>query len=155
MGDGEGMIPPPPLPQEPLPETEPHEPSVEPYVPEPISHPSVRRRLFPAKGEEELPEPPVQRHRTHDRAQRAPLEEVNNRRNIEAEAEMQRDEELHKISEQVDRISRRMEELRQPIEMGVGAPLEMENAVIRTGSPFIPEILAESLGHKVKIPDLP
>ncbi|KAL0458370.1 UNVERIFIED_CONTAM: hypothetical protein Slati_0464200 [Sesamum latifolium] len=68
---------------------------------------------------------------------------------------MWRAEQLRKINDQVDRISREMQELRRPIEMGPRAPLEMDNVIVRTGSPYIPEILVETLGHNVKIPDSP
>ncbi|KAL0391367.1 UNVERIFIED_CONTAM: hypothetical protein Slati_4541400 [Sesamum latifolium] len=68
---------------------------------------------------------------------------------------MQRDEQLCEISERVDCISKRMEELRRPIEMRPGAPLEMDNVIARTGLPCISEILVETLGHNMNIPDLP
>ncbi|KAL0299979.1 UNVERIFIED_CONTAM: hypothetical protein Sangu_3145500 [Sesamum angustifolium] len=48
-----------------------------------------------------------------------------------------------------------MEKPRRPIESGSGASLKMDNIIVRTGSPFILEILAETLGHNLKIPDLP
>ncbi|KAL0462277.1 UNVERIFIED_CONTAM: hypothetical protein Slati_0115300 [Sesamum latifolium] len=148
------MIPQPPLPSIPLPEMEQHELSVEPFLPEPIPLPRVRRMFFLAREEDESLRLSLERHRLPDRAQRALFGKINSKRNTVAEAQMRRDEQLQEISEQVDRIGKRMEELRRPMDMGPGAPLEMDNIIVWIGLPFIPEILAQILGDNVKIPDL-
>ncbi|KAL0315185.1 UNVERIFIED_CONTAM: hypothetical protein Scaly_2881600 [Sesamum calycinum] len=122
--------PPPPHPA-PLPETEQCEPSVGPYVPEPIPHLKVRRRLFLAKEGDGPPIPPLQQHWTPDRGPRAPSEEVNSRRETVATAQVRRAEQLRKINEQLDRISRKMEELRRLIKIGPRVPLEMDRDAIR------------------------
>ncbi|KAL0455875.1 UNVERIFIED_CONTAM: hypothetical protein Slati_0926700 [Sesamum latifolium] len=112
------LPPPPPAPQS---EIEQRAALVEPYVPEPLPHPRVRRRLFPRGDEEEVPPPPPPpppRHRAYERARRAPLEEVKSRRNTVAEEQTQRDEKIREISEHVDRLGRRLEDLKRLVAMG-------------------------------------
>ncbi|KAL2252177.1 UNVERIFIED_CONTAM: hypothetical protein Sindi_0012400, partial [Sesamum indicum] len=144
-----GMMPPPPTPPVPEPVEEQREASAEPYVPKLVPNLRVRRRLFLVREKEELPPPPPLRSRAYERARKAPFEEVNSMRNTVAEEELQREEEICELSEQVDRLSRRLEDLRRPLALGPDISVGNGECCVENG------ILAEILGPNVKIPYLP